>query len=341
MNIGDALLGAFAIPFMGRALLVMLVLAVVAGVIGVLVNLRGLEFLSDGLTHAVFPGLAIGLAVAGTAGLVPGASIAALAAAIVLTWLDRAGITSDAAIAIVLTATFSIGVIVVSRSDDYAGELEALLFGRVLTIPPSEVPSLIVVCAVALLAVGITMKQQLFRAFDARGSRAAGDSALRLDLVLNGAVALVVVAAASTVGTLLVLAVLIVPGATARLVTQRLWWLFPIAAGFGAVCAWLGLSLGFVASVGAGIDLPAGATIVATFIAGYAVVLLVFGVRRAVSGRGGLETRPTPSGAPRPAGTAGAPRPAGTAGAPRPAGTAGAPRPAGAGGPRPAGTSRP
>ena len=69
MSITDALFGAYALPFMGRALLVLLVLAVVAGVVGVLVNLRGLEFISDGLTHAVFPGLAIGLAVAGTAGM--------------------------------------------------------------------------------------------------------------------------------------------------------------------------------------------------------------------------------------------------------------------------------
>ena len=139
MSLTDALFTAFSIPFMGRALLVMLVLAVVAGVVGVLVNLRGLEFISDGLTHAVFPGLAIGLVLGGTAGLVPGATIAALAGALALTWLDRAGITADAAIAIVLTATFSVGVIVVSKSDDYAGALEALLFGRVLTIPPDEV----------------------------------------------------------------------------------------------------------------------------------------------------------------------------------------------------------
>ncbi len=173
-----------------------------------------------------------------------------------------------------LTATFSVGVIVVSRSDDYAGELEALLFGRVLTIPPAEVLPLVAVCAVALLAVGVSMKQQLFRAFDARGSRAAGDSAFALDLVLNGAVALVVVAAASTVGTLLVLALLIVPGAVARLMTRRLWLLFPMAAIFAAIAAWLGLSVGFAGSVGAGIDLPAGSTIVAVFVAGYALVLL-------------------------------------------------------------------
>jgi zinc/manganese transport system permease protein len=275
MSLGDALFGAFAIPFMGRALLVMLVLALVAGAVGVLVNLRGLEFISDGLTHAVFPGLAIGLAIGGTAGLLPGAAVAALAGAVALTLLTRAGVTSDAAIAIVLTATFSVGVIVVSRGADYAGELEALLFGRVLTIPPAEVLPLIVVSLIALAAVAVTLKQQLFRAFDARGSRAAGDSALALDLVLNCAVALVVVAGASTIGTLLVLALLIVPGAASRLVTERLWWLFPVAAAFAALAAWLGLAAGFAMSVGAGLQLPAGATVVAVFVIGYALVLFV------------------------------------------------------------------
>ena len=301
MSLTDALFTAFSIPFMGRALLVMLVLAVVAGVVGVLVNLRGLEFISDGLTHAVFPGLAIGLVLGGTAGLVPGATIAALAGALALTWLDRAGITADAAIAIVLTAAFSIGVIVVSKSDDYAGALEALLFGRVLTIPPDEVVPLVVVSLIALAATALTLKQQLFRAFDARGSRASGSSALVLDLVLNGAIALVVVAAASTIGTLLVLALLIVPGAVARLATQRLWWLFPIAALFAAVGSWLGLATGFALSVGAGVDLPAGATIVGVFVVGYAVVLAASSVAQRARARRAPRTRPHSSGAARPA----------------------------------------
>lgn len=297
MTLIDALFGAFAFPFMAQALVVMLVLAVVAGLIGVLVNLRGLEFISDGLTHAVFPGLAIGLAVGGTAGLVPGAAIAALAAAVALTWLDRAGVTSDAAIAIVLTATFSIGVIVVSRGDDYAGELEALLFGRVLTIPPEEIVPLVGVCLIAVAAVGLTLKQQLYRAFDRSASRAAGDSALGLDLVLNASVALVVVAAASTVGTLLVLALLIVPGAVARLVTDRLWWLFPTAAIFAGLAAWLGLAAGFAGSIAGGVDLPAGSTVVAVFVVGYGLVLLARWIRDRWRAKG-LETRP---GAPRPA----------------------------------------
>ncbi|WP_157427223.1 metal ABC transporter permease [Agromyces salentinus] len=273
MSLGEALFGAFAVPFMGRALVVLLVLAIVAGVVGVLVNLRGLEFISDGLTHAVFPGLAIGLAIGGTAGVLPGAAVAALLGAVLLTWLGRTGVTTDAGIAVVLTTTFSIGVIVVSRSDDYAGALEALLFGRVLTIPPSEVLPLVVVSVLALVLVALTGKQQLFRAFDPAGSRAAGDSPFGLDLGLNIAVALVVVAGASTVGSLLVLAFLVVPGAVARLVSVRLWLLFPIAAVFAALASWLGLAAGFAASVGAGVDLPAGSTVVAVFVLGYAIVL--------------------------------------------------------------------
>jgi manganese/iron transport system permease protein len=99
------------------------------------------------------------------------------------------------------------------------------------------------------------------------------------------------------VGNLLVLAVLIVPAAIARLLTVRLEWLFPIAAGVAALAAWFGLGLGYAASVGAGVDLPSGATVVLVLVAAYAVVLLA---RQAVDrvrlgrSRGGARTR-TPS----------------------------------------------
>lgn len=265
---------AFALPFMARALAVLLVLGLVAGLVGVLVNLRGLEFISDGLTHAVFPGIAVGFLWGGRDGLFAGALIAAVFAAVVLTLIVRRTVTSDAAIAIVFTAMFSVGIMVVSRETNYVGQLDALLFGRLLTVSPSEVGQTIAVCLVALLLVGVTLKQQVFRAFDREGSAAAGYRPLALDLLLNVAIALVVVAASNAVGNLLVLAVLIVPGAVARLVTQRLWLLFPISAGFAAIAAWLGLGVGYAASVSAGVDVPSGATVVLVLVAGYTVALL-------------------------------------------------------------------
>ena len=264
----------FALPFMARALVVLVVLSLVAGVVGVLVNLRGLEFVSDGLTHAVFPGIAIGLLWGGREGLFAGALVAALLAAVVLTLIVRRAVPVDAAIAIVFTAMFSIGVIVVSRETNYVGQLEQLLFGRLLTVSATEVVQTIVICGVAILLVGLTLKEQVFRAFDHPGSAAAGYRPLLLDLILNVAIALVVVAASSAVGILLVLAVLIVPGAVARLVTVRMWLLFPVAAVFAALAAWVGLALGYEASVNAGIDLPSGATVVLVLVAGYVVMLL-------------------------------------------------------------------
>ncbi|MCU1442387.1 MAG: hypothetical protein JWQ59_537 [Cryobacterium sp.] len=273
-SLGDSLVGAFALPFMARALTVLVVLSLVAGIVGVLVNLRSLEFISDGLTHAVFPGIAIGFVWGGREGLFVGAMIAAVLAAVVLTLLMRRAVTSDAATAIVLTATFSIGVIVVSRQSDYAGQLEELLFGRLLTVTTTEVVQTVVICGVALLMVAFTLKELVFRAFDPAGAAAAGYRTIILDVVLNIAIALVVVAASRAVGNLLVLAVLIVPAAVARLITVRLEWLFPLAAGVAVIAAWLGLGLGYAASVDAAIDLPSGATVVLVLVAAYTVALL-------------------------------------------------------------------
>jgi len=274
MILDGPLIEAFTLPFMARALIVLVVLSLVAGLVGVLVNLRGLEFISDGLTHAVFPGIAVGFVWGGRDGLFVGAMVAALLAAVVLTLIVRRAVSSDAAIAVVFTAMFSIGVIVVSRGTNYVGQLEQLLFGRLLTVSAAEVVQTAVICGIALLLVGATLKQQMFRAFDHAGSAAAGYRPFLLDIVLNVAIAMVVVAASNAVGNLLVLAVLIVPGAFARLVTDRLWLLFPVAAGFAVLAAWFGLAIGFEASVTSGIDLPSGATVVLLLVAGYALALV-------------------------------------------------------------------
>lgn len=272
-GLAAGLFAPFTIPFMARALAVLIVLSIVSGAIGVLVNLRSLEFISDGLTHAVFPGIAIGFIWGGREGLFLGALVAAVVGAVALTLLVGRAVTSDAATAIVLTAMFSVGVIVVSSSSDYAGQLEQLLFGRLLTVTPGEVVQTTIVGGIALAMVLVTLKEQLFRAFDLAASTAAGYRSVWLDVILNVAVALVVVAASRAVGNLLVLAFLIVPAAVARLVTVRLEWLFPIAAAVAALAAWFGLGLGFAASVSADLNLPSGATVVLVLVAGYLIAL--------------------------------------------------------------------
>ena len=268
-------LGVFGLPFMWRALVTVVILAVAAGVIGLFVSFREMEFVSDGLVHAVFPGLVIGAAVAGTDGVLPGAAVAAVAAAVLFTVLERrGGVGADAAIAVVLTGLFSLGVVLVSRHEGYVSELQELLFGRLLTVTDAQLGQILVVAVVACAIVLVTFRAQLFRAFDAAGAEAAGFRPLATDLALGVSVALLVVAGVQALGVLMVIALLTVPMAASRLISSRfallvpLAILLPLAAGIG------GLWASFELSVEAGLTVSPGALVVLLLVVLYGLAAL-------------------------------------------------------------------
>lgn len=276
----DLLLNFWTMPFMVRAVIVLVTLGITAGIVGVFVNLRGFEFLTDGLTHAVFPGIAAGVAFAGSGGLFWGAALAAAAATVFLSLLARRGVSSDAAVAVVLVAMFSVGVLIVSRSDDAAGQLEQLLFGRLFTVSLTEVVATAAISLLAIATVLSTVRAQVMTAFDRDAARAAGYRVTLVDLALNIAIALVVVSASIAVGNLLVIAFLIVPGALARIWARRLTSLFAIALSFAVVGGLAGLAGAFTISVGLDIPVPPGAAIAAVFVAAYLLALLLFVIVR-------------------------------------------------------------
>lgn len=268
-------LDAFALPFMAKAVITLAVLAVAAGVVGLFISLRDLEFMSDGLIHAVFPGLVIGTLVGGTSMLLPGALVAAVAAVVLLTVLERRGVGSDAAIAVVLTSLFSIGVVLVSRQQNYVSQLEELLFGRLLTVTQTQLVQVVIVAVFAVALIACTWRAQLFRAFDPAGFTAAGYRTMPTDLVLGVAVALLVVAGVQALGTLMVLAILTVPMATARLLTRKLALLIPIAILVPLVAGVVGLWVSFTSSVGLGVPVSPGAVVVLILVAAYALAIAV------------------------------------------------------------------
>ena len=276
----DLLLNFWTMPFMVRAVIVLVTLGITAGIVGVFVNLRGLEFLTDGLTHAVFPGIAAGVAFAGSGGLLWGAAIAAAAATVFLSLLARRGVSSDAAVAVVLVAMFSVGVVIVSRSDDAAGQLEQLLFGQLFTVSVSEVVATAILGFLAIATVLVSVRAQVMTAFDRDAARAAGYRVNLVDLALNVAIALVVVSASIAVGNLLVIAILIVPGALARIWARRLTTLFAVALTFAVFGGLLGLAGAFTLSVGLDIPVPPGAAIAAVFVSSYLLAQLLFVIVR-------------------------------------------------------------
>ena len=233
-------------PFLFRPLVMVVLLGVVAGVIGVIVNLRSAEFSAEAMVHAVFPGIVAGAVYWGINAIIPAASVVAVAAALVLTLVShraRHNEASEAGTAVVLTSFFSIGLILSLAKGDMSGQLEALMFGRLLEVTDERLAQALIVCAVALLLIAATWKEQVAYAFDRTGARASGLRLLALDLVLNTAIAAAVVSASTAVGILLVIGYLVIPGATARVLASRVRTMVLVAIAVGVGGGYLGMLL--------------------------------------------------------------------------------------------------
>ena len=282
----------FGAGFMQSAAIALGILAVVAAVVGVALNLRDLEFMSDGLVHAVFPGIVIGFVLGGNDGVYSGAVVAAVIATTLLTISAHRGVGADATIAVLLAGAFALGIVIVSRTTSYASGLESLLFGRLLTIGPDDLIAIAVLGGIALVLVIGTWKEQVFVSFDKAGARAAGLPVLAIELALNLAIALVVVAASRAVGNLLVLAILIVPPAIGRLCAARLGPVLAIALGSAIVTSLIGLAAGYWLSVDARIQVSPSAVLVLALVGLYLVIAAIVSLARrmrsarATTGRG-------------------------------------------------------
>jgi manganese/iron transport system permease protein len=272
------LVDPFAVPFMARALLEVVLLGILGGVLGVHLLLRRKAFVTEALQHTVFPGVAIAF-VAGQP-LLAGALVAAVASVLLLQLLTRNDrLDVDAALALLIATFFALGVVVVSRSDSFQSSLTALLFGRVLAVDARQLveTAVLVVAGVAVLAA--LHKELVLQAFDPAAGAALGYPVRRLDLVVDLVVALAVVAAVRAVGTVLLVAFLVTPAAAARLCCRRVPAMMAAAAGLTALCGWIGLAASYEASVEHGLRLASGALVVLTITAGFLVVAAVTGLR--------------------------------------------------------------
>ncbi|HEX7096863.1 MAG TPA: metal ABC transporter permease [Acidimicrobiales bacterium] len=275
----------FAAPYMQRALLAVLLLSVLAGVVGVVVHLRRLSFLTDALTHTVFPGVAIAFFTDNS--VFAGALIAAVASAALLTLVTRsARVDDDAFLALVLATFFSVGVVVVSRNESFTSDLNELLFGRLLTVTDRQLVETALVTAAALVPLVLLRKEILLRAFNESAAVALGYPVWLLDLIQNVIVALVVVAAVRAVGTALVVAFVITPAAIARLLCSNVRTMVLVAVLTGAIGGWLGLAVSFDASVHHDVRLASAPTIVVVLTAMFAIVVVAQALRRVAVRRG-------------------------------------------------------
>lgn len=212
------LLEVLTTDYLARPLLALVLLSVVGAVVGGIVNLRCAEFRAETMVHAVFPGIVGGFVVGGTDSIIIGAGIAAVITAFVLVFSN--GHQDDAATAVVLASFYSVGIVVSLYFSDKSGQLEALMFGRLLEMSDTRLWQCVLICVGGLVMMGATWARQVYVAFDRQAYADMGGRQRYVDLCLNLAIAAVVVAASSVVGVLLAVGFLVVPSATARIVAR-------------------------------------------------------------------------------------------------------------------------
>jgi ABC-type Mn2+/Zn2+ transport system permease subunit len=265
--------------FMLRALLAGILVSVACAVVGTFVVLRGLAFIGDALAHGVLPGIA-GALLIGAPGIV-GAVVGALAmigGVAIIT--RRSRLSSDTAIGLLFVGMLALGVVIVSRSSSFAGDLVAILFGQILgTSWGSLGLQLAATIGVAVVAA-VCARPFLLLSFDPEQADVAGFPSRRYHAVMLILIALTVVVSFQVVGTLLVFGMLLAPAAAGALLAHRIGVMMLIAAVIGAISSWAGLLISYW------FDLAAGASMVLVAVA------IFFGVFLAVSWRDGRTRTP-------------------------------------------------
>ena len=260
--------------FMQRALVGSLLVGIVCAVVGVLVVLRGLAFLGDAVAHAAFPGIVIAFLL--KTNLIVGGMIAAVFAAVSMGILSRrATIREDTAIGVVFSGMFALGIVLFSGIRQYTGDLLSVLLGNVLAITPEHLVLGGVTSVVIIAVLWFWWRELIFVSFDPIGAQAAGISSARYDIALLALIGLTVAVAVQLVGIVLVVAMLVTPAATARLLARDMRGFVALAIVVALVASLVGMWLSYFANA------ASGGTIVLVATAEFAVVWAYTQLRRA------------------------------------------------------------
>jgi manganese/iron transport system permease protein len=243
------------LAFLWKALAIAVMSSLICGVVGCYVVLRGMAFIGDAVAHAVFPGLAVAFVIGGNL-IVGGIAAGVLTAILVAVFSQNRRLKEDSVIGVFFVAAFALGIVIISRAPGYAGSLQDFLFGSITGIPDEDL-YIVAGTGLAVLAALFALHKELVTiSLDRETARAMGLRVFWLDLALYVLVTLAVVISVQTIGNILVLALLITPAATARLLTDRLAVMMGLSPAIGGIAALVGLYVSW------SWDFPTGGTIV-------------------------------------------------------------------------------
>jgi manganese/iron transport system permease protein/iron/zinc/copper transport system permease protein len=259
--------------FFRNGLLAAAMTGAICGLIGVYIVLRNMSYIGHGLSHSVFGGAVVSYVMnwnfyigAGLWGF--------LSALLINSVAKRKKIGADAVIGIVTTASFAVGVVLISRVRKFTRNFEAALFGNILGVTADD---LIVIAGVSLLSalvIFVLYKQLLFTTFDPEVARVYGVPVEWVDTAFALVLAATIVVSMQVLGVMLIVAAIVIPAATARLLTHSFHRLVFLSVGIGVLCGVGGMYLSFTSNA------SSGATIVLFAAVVFALALAYDSLRR-------------------------------------------------------------
>lgn len=268
-----ALLEPFSFAFFRQGIAVAVLAGALCGLVGVYVVLRGMSYIGHGLSHAVFGGAVTSFVIGVNFYL--GAGLWGLLSALLIQRVARRrSIGADAAIGVITTASFAIGLAIISRARSFTRNFEAALFGNVLGVTNTD---LLIVAGVLVATIAIVIafyRPLLFTTFDAEVADVSGVSSARMDALLAVVLASSIIATMRILGVTLIAAALVIPPVVARLLTDSFGRMVVGSTVIGGAMGLVGMYLSYH------LDVSSGATIVLVGALLFTVVYAATGRRR-------------------------------------------------------------
>jgi len=247
--------------FMANALLAGVLVSIACGIVGTFTVLRGLAFMGDALGHGVLPGVAIAMLL-GLPGML-GAAAGALAMILGVGFITRrSSLSSDTATGLLFVGMLALGVVIVSRSHAFSGDLMRILFGEILGIHAREMIIQAVATLVIALVAVVCYRPFLLLCFSPEQAQVSGFSPRFYHALMLILIGMTVVVSFRTVGTLLVFGILLAPAASASLFSRKIITMIVVASLIGASSVYIGLLVSYHGDIAAGAAITLTATVI-------------------------------------------------------------------------------
>jgi manganese/iron transport system permease protein/iron/zinc/copper transport system permease protein len=275
----DELLRPFDFEFFRNGLIVATIAGALCGAIGVYVVLKGMSYIGHGLSHAIFGGFAAS-ALLGVNFLLGAGAWGIASALMVNTVTRRRVIGSDAAIGVITTASFALGLALFALFGRQGTNFDAALFGSILGVGTDDVIAILAVSLLAGALIFLRYRALLFTTFDPEVAEVAGVNTARIDAMLTVVLACSILATMQVLGVTLIAAVLVIPAAIARMLTSSFARMLQLASLIGAACGFVGMNLSYH------LDIQSGPAIVLVAATVFAIVFVATGItgRRRAAG---------------------------------------------------------